>query len=185
MITFVFALVEFIGGFLTNSLALISDAGHMITDSFSLFISFLANYLILNLRNNRFSFGLYRLEVLAAFINAIFLLGVIAYILFTGINRLLKPEVVLAKPMFVIAFLGLIVNIFIIFILFKHFDNLNIKSALLHVITDALGSIVAIVASIVIIFTNFYQIDPILSIVISLLIIPSTFILLYQSVDIF
>ena len=84
IITFVFALVEFMGGFLTNSLALISDAGHMITDSFSLFISFLANYLVLNLRNNRFSFGLYRLEVLAAFVNAIFLLGIIAFILFSS-----------------------------------------------------------------------------------------------------
>ncbi|MCX7871367.1 MAG: cation diffusion facilitator family transporter [bacterium] len=185
IITFVFALVEFIGGFLTNSLALISDAGHMITDSFSLFISFLANYLVLNLRNNRFSFGLYRLEVLAAFVNAIFLLGIVAFILFNGINRIIKPEVVLAKPMLFIALLGLIVNVFIIFILFKHSENLNIKSALLHVISDTLGSVVAIVASVIIIFTKFYQIDPILSIVISLLMIPSVFILLYQSIDIF
>jgi len=185
IITFVFALIEFIGGFLTNSLALISDAGHMITDSFSLFISFLAQYLVLNLKNRRFSFGLYRLEVLAAFINSIFLLGVIAFIIFNGINRIIKPVVVLGEPMFIVALLGLIVNIYIIFVLFKHSDNLNIKSALLHVITDTLGSIVAILASVIIIFTKFYQIDAILSIVISLLMIPSTFILLYQSIDIF
>ncbi|MGB9639215.1 MAG: cation diffusion facilitator family transporter [bacterium] len=185
IITFIFALIEFIVGFLTNSLALISDAGHMITDSFSLFFSFLAHYLILNLRNKRFSFGLYRLEVLAAFINATFLLIIIAYIVFNAINRILKPEVVLAKPMLIVAILGLIVNILIFFVLLRHSENLNIKSALLHVITDALGSIAAIVASIIIIFTKFYQIDPILSIVISLIMIPSTFILLYQSIDIF
>lgn len=185
VLTFIFALIEFIAGFLTNSLALISDAGHMITDSFSLFFSFLANYLILNLKDKRFSFGVYRLEVLAAFINAISLLIIIAYVIFNAINRILKPVVVLAEPMFIVAILGLIVNILIIFVLLKHSENLNVKSALLHVITDALGSIAAIAASVIIIFTKFYQIDPILSIVISLLIIPSTFILLYQSIDIF
>ena len=185
IITFAFALIEFISGFLTNSLALISDAGHMITDSFSLFISFLAQYLVVNLRNRRFSFGLYRLEVLAAFINSIFLLGIIAFIIFNGINRIIKPVVVLGEPMFIVGILGLIVNIFIIFVLLKHTDNLNIKSALLHVITDTLGSITVILASIIIIFTKFYQIDAILSIVISLLIVPSTFILIYQSIDIF
>ena len=184
-ITFLFAIVEFVGGFLTNSLALISDAGHMVTDSFALFISFLAHYLMVNLKSKKFSYGLYRLEVLAAFINSIFLLGIVAYILFNGINRIINPKTVLGEPMFFISFLGLLVNVFIFFILFKHSKSISIKSALLHVITDALGSIFAIIASVVIIFTKFYQIDPILSIVISLLIIPSTLVLIYQSIDIF
>ncbi len=171
-----FSFVEFVGGILTNSLALLSDAGHMLTDAVSLSIALLAQYLVLKVRNSRMTYGLYRLEVIAALVNGVFLLGLVGYIIYEALKRFQNPERVLGMQMFVIATLGLIVNLLVGYVLFKHSEeNINVKAALLHVITDTLGSIAAIIAAVAIIGWKMYIADPVLSVVVALLILPSAY----------
>ncbi len=182
---FFFAFVELIGGFLTNSLALLSDAGHMLTDSVSLLIALVAQYLVLKAHGKRMTFGLYRLEVLAAFINGVFLLGLIGYIVYEAVQRFISPEKVLGPQMLVIATIGLIINLIVGYMLFKSSEkNINIKAALLHVVTDTLGSIAAILAGLAVTLWGIYTADPVLSIAISLLILPGVYSVIKTSVGI-
>ncbi|WP_461832454.1 cation diffusion facilitator family transporter [Aquifex sp.] len=179
-----FAIVEFVGGILTNSLALLSDAGHMTTDALSLSIALISQFLALRVRNKRMTYGLYRLEVFAALINGVFLLGLVGYIIFEALKRFQNPEPV-KEEMIYIAIGGLLVNLGVGYILFKHSEeNINVKAALLHVATDTLGSVAAIIAGIAIIFWKFYLADPILSIAVALLILPSTYAVIKETVDV-
>ncbi|AAC07126.1 cation diffusion facilitator family transporter [Aquifex aeolicus] len=184
LLIFLFAFIEFLGGLLTNSLALLSDAGHMLTDAVSLSIALVAQYLALKVKTKRTTYGLYRLEVLAALVNGVFLLGLIGYIILEAIHRFENPEPV--KPqMIYIAFAGLIVNLVVGYILLKHSEeNINIKSALLHVATDTLGSVAAIIAGIAIVFWKFYLADPILSVAVALLILPSAYSVIKETVNV-
>lgn len=184
LLIFGFAFVEFIGGIITNSLALLSDAGHMITDAVSLSIAFLAQFLAIKVKNNRMTYGLYRLEVLSALINGVFLLGLIGYIFLEAVHRFEHPEPV--KPeMLYIAVIGLIVNLVVGYILLKHSEeNINVKAALLHVATDTLGSVAAIVAGIAITFWHFYLADPILSVAVALFILPSAYSVIKETVNV-
>ncbi|WP_461829064.1 cation diffusion facilitator family transporter [Aquifex sp.] len=176
LLIFGFAFVEFVGGILTNSLALLSDAGHMFTDAVSLSIALLAQYLVLKVKNKRMTYGLYRLEVLAALVNGVFLLALVGYIIYEALQRFQNPEPVLGAQMLIIATLGLIVNLVVGYILFKHSEeNINVKAALLHVITDTLGSVAAILAGIAILGWKLYIADPILSVAVALLILPSAY----------
>ncbi len=184
LLIFSFAFVEFVGGILTNSLALLSDAGHMFTDSVSLSIALLAQYLALKVQTSRMTYGLYRLEVLAALLNGVFLLGLIGYILYEAFHRFEKPEPVKGEMLY-IAFVGLVINLIVGYMLFRHSEgNINVKAALLHVATDTLGSVAAILAGVAIVFWQFYLADPILSVAVALLILPSAYSVIKEALNV-
>lgn len=177
-----FMFAELFGGYLAGSLALMADAVHMVTDAASLGLAWWAFQQVRKPTTPALSYGRHRLPVLIAFANAVFLLVVTAWICVEAIGRFLKPEKILAGPMLLIAVLGLLVNIAAFLVLRHGGDNsLNIRSAILHVIGDLLGSVGAIVAALVIYFTGWYPIDPILSVFVALLIVRSAVGILRQS----
>jgi cobalt-zinc-cadmium efflux system protein len=180
-----FAMVEFVGGLITNSLALLSDAGHMITDATSLLIAVVAQVLVLKAKGKKSTYGFYRLEVFAALLNSLFLFGLIGYIAYEAVHRFLNPEPVKGFQMLLIAFIGLVINLIVGYMLYKSSeDNINVKAAFLHVVTDTLGSVAAILSGLAIVFMELYVADPILSVAICLLIIPSAYSVLKNSVRI-
>jgi len=180
-----FMVAEVIGGYLSGSLALIADAGHMLTDTVALFLAWLGFRLGRRPPDARRSFGYSRLEVLAGMINALALFALVGWIGYEAVNRFLAPEEVLAGPMLVVAVLGLVVNLIVFRILSgADADHVNIKGALLHVLGDLLGSVGAIAAAIVIWLTGWMPIDPILSVVVSLLILKSAWALLTRTFNI-
>jgi len=181
MLTVIFALVEAAGGWLAGSLALISDAGHMGTDAAALGLALFAQWIARRPPSHRASYGYARAEVLAAFVNALALLGLVAFIAIEAVRRLLVPQPVAGGVLLGVACAGLLGNLIMAWILARAQGSLNIRGALLHVISDLLGSVAAIVAGAVIIVTGWTPIDPILSIAVSLLILRSTWRLLAQS----
>ncbi|MEO8651317.1 MAG: cation diffusion facilitator family transporter [Hyphomicrobiaceae bacterium] len=180
-----FMVAEVIGGLLSGSLALIADAGHMLTDAASLGLAWAGFYFGKRASSATKTFGYMRLEVLAGFVNAVTLFALVAWIAWEAIQRLLTPTPVLAGPMLVVAVLGLAVNIAVFLILRRaDTEHVNIKGAMLHVMGDLLGSVAAIVAAIAIYFTGWTPIDPILSVLILLLILRSAWALLKNSLHI-
>ena len=177
--------VEIIGGLLTGSLALLSDAGHMLTHFFALFVSFIAIKLAsLPTRPNR-SFGLYRVEVLAALFNGLTLLFITGYIFYEAFGRLLHPTPIKELPMFLVAVLGLVVNLASAAILFDvGKSDLNLRSAFLHMLGDTASSIGIVIGAVVIYFTGWYRIDPLLSIFIAIVILVWSWNLLRDSINI-
>jgi len=177
-----FMLAEVIGGLLSGSLALLADAGHMFGDFVALALAWAAFRVGKKSPDLRRSFGYHRFQVLAAFVNGIALLGIAAWILITALGRLLAPHAVLAGPMLVIATLGLIVNLVVFRMLTGAKDtNLNLRAAALHVMGDLLGSIAAIGAAFIIMFSGWMQADPLLSIVAAMLIIRAGLTVVKQS----
>jgi len=171
LITGVVMVVEIVGGVVSNSLALISDAGHMFTHFFALAISFAAILYADSPGYSRRTFGFYRIEILAALFNSVFLFAVTVWILYEGIKRILNPVPVLGLEMFVIALIGLVVNLISMLILQSASrENLNIKAAFVHMLADTVSSVAIVIGAIVIYFTRWNIVDPILSIGISLLI---------------
>ncbi|GAB2533883.1 cation diffusion facilitator family transporter [Gracilibacillus alcaliphilus] len=170
-----FMIVEVIGGLLTNSLALLSDAGHMLSDAVALGLSLFAFKLSEKAANASKTYGYKRFEILAALINGVTLLAISVYIFYEAYHRFFDPPNV--SPMMLwIAIIGLIVNIVVAFILMSGGDtkgNLNMRSALLHVMGDLLGSVGAIIAGLLILFFNWNLADPIASIVVAVLILIS------------
>jgi cobalt-zinc-cadmium efflux system protein len=181
LLTGAFAVVEAAGGWLAGSLALLSDAGHMFTDAAALALALLAQWIARRPPSRRASYGYARAEVLAAFVNALALLALVVFIAIEAVRRLLAPQPVVGAAVLTIAFVGLIVNLASAWILTRAGASLNARSALLHVLSDALGSVAAIIAGAVIVFTEWTPIDPILSLAVSLLILRSTWRLLAQS----
>lgn len=172
ILTLSFALIEFIGGILSNSLSLIGDSFHMFSDVLALGASVIAIYFSSKKPTDKFTFGFLRLETIVAFLNGLILIIISAYILIEGIIRILNPRNIDVSSMFSIASIGLIFNILITLVLInsmKKENNLNIKSALWHFIGDTLNSVGVILASIIIYFTNFIYIDAIMSIIISII----------------
>ncbi len=185
MLTGTFMIAEVVGGVLSGSLALIADAGHMLTDTVALFLAWLGFRLGRRPADARRSFGYSRLEVLAGLINALTLFALVVWIAYEAVQRLLEPHEVLAGPMFVVAVLGLLVNITVFWVLSRaDADHVNIKGALLHVLGDLLGSVGAIAAAIIIWLTGWMPIDPILSVLVSLLILRSAWALLMRTFNI-
>jgi cobalt-zinc-cadmium efflux system protein len=180
-ITAGFAVVEAVGGVFAHSLALLSDAGHMITDAAALAAAIFAQKLAQRPPSPRASYGYARAEVLAAFINALVMLLIVAGIVFEAVQRLAHPVPVAGGLLLAIAVVGLGVNIAAAWTLTRAQSSLNLRAALLHVIGDLLGSVAAIAAGVVIATTGWMPIDPILSIAISLLILRSTWRLLRQT----
>lgn len=189
LITLIFALVEALGGWATNSLALIGDAGHMVSDAFALGLSLLGAQMAAKVPNEKYSYGLVRAEVLIALVNVLLMLMVVTYIVIEAIVRLQHPHHVQGEWVMVIAFFGLMVNLTVLKFLKHDHDhsghqNLNTRAAVLHVFGDLLGSVAAVVAGAVIYFTGWLPIDPILSILLSCLILFSTFNLLHEVINV-
>ncbi len=180
-----FMVAEVIGGLLSGSLALIADAGHMLTDAVALGLAWAGFYFGKRAATSTKTFGYLRLEVLAGFVNAVTLLLLVAWIAWEAVGRLLAPSPVLAGPMFVVAVIGLAVNVGVFLILRRaDTEHVNIQGAMLHVLGDLLGSVAAIVAAVAIYFTGWTPIDPLLSVLILLLILRSAWSLLNQSLHI-
>ena len=149
IITSVFLVAEFVGALYTNSLALLADAGHMLTDVAALSLSFFAMRFATRRATPRMTYGFYRVEILAALLNGVFLVLVALYIFYEGYHRFINPPAVKADWMLAVAILGLLANIASAWILFgKHHTSLNVRGAFFHVLTDAIGSVNAILASI-------------------------------------
>jgi cobalt-zinc-cadmium efflux system protein len=180
-----FMVAEVIGGLLSGSLALIADAGHMLTDAAALGLAWAGFYFGKRASSATKTFGYMRLEVLAGFVNAVTLFVLVAWIASEAVMRLLAPAPVLAGPMLVVAVLGLAINIAVFQILRRaDTEHVNIQGALLHVLGDLLGSVAAIIAAIAIYVTGWTPIDPILSVLILLLILRSAWSLLKNSLHI-
>ena len=165
ILTFGFMIVEAVGGYLTNSLALIADAAHMLTDSGALGLALIAIWFAERPPTSNKTFGYYRTEILAAFINALVLLLISFFILYEAWFRLKNPPEVLSKPMLIIASVGLIINLIGMKLLSAGSEkSLNIKGAYLEVFSDMLGSIGVIIASLLIMTKGWEIADPIASI---------------------
>lgn len=176
---------EIIGGLLTRSLALLADAGHMMTDVVSLGLALLAIWFAERPATVRKTYGYYRVEILAALTNCVLLLLVSFYILYEAARRLEHPADILSGPMLLIAVFGLTINLIGMWLLREgSAHSLNVKGAYLEVLSDILGSVGVIVASIIIMKTGWKAIDPIISAGIGLFILPRTWVLLRQVVNI-
>lgn len=169
-----FAVVELVGGLWAGSLALVADAGHMATDSAALLFALAANIIARRPVSDRHSFGLARVEVIAAFVNALAMLAVVAWIFYEAIDRLLTPVEVKGLSVFAIALVGLAINIMVAWSLSRDRENVNTRAAFIHVIGDLLGSVAAITAGLIIYFGGPALVDPLLSMFVAALILRST-----------
>jgi cobalt-zinc-cadmium efflux system protein len=186
LLTFGYGLVEAVVGWQYGSLALLSDAGHMFTDSTALLMAWLAGVFMNRPPSKKHSYGYARIEVITALVNAFFMLCVIAVIVYEAIDRIWHQVDVDGGMVFVVAVIGLFINLIVAFRLSHSGDghghaNLNTRAALVHVIGDLLGSVAAILAGAIIYFTGWMPIDPILSMVICLIVIRSVYHLLKES----
>jgi len=180
-----FTVVEIAGGLLTGSLALLADAGHMLSDNLSLGIALFAAWLAQRPATPDKSFGYRRAEILAALANGVTLVGVSIWIFIEAFSRLRQPPEVLGGPMLFVAALGLLVNVASGVILYRSGgESLNVEGAMRHVFADAFGSVGAIVAAAVIILTGWRYADPLISVAIGLLILGSSWKLLRDSTNI-
>jgi cobalt-zinc-cadmium efflux system protein len=183
--TFVFVLVEIAAGFKAHSLALLSDAGHNFTDAGALLLAWVGYYLQSKPADDRKTYGYHRAGVLSAFVNALTLLALSAWIFYESVIRLRSPEPVHEGIMIVVAGLGLLLNGGIMLALrtaSRH--DINVRSAFIHMLGDALGSVAIIAGAIAIGFTGWNQLDPALSIVIGLLVVWSAWDIIRESLDI-
>lgn len=180
-------LLEFIGGLITNSLALLSDSGHMLSDTISLALSLVAITFATKASTPQRTFGSQRYEILAALFNAVTLFVIAGIILFEAFERFREPTAISSGTMIAIAAIGLIANILSMYVLNKNGDvhgSVNLKSAYLHVLGDALGSVGAIMAGIIMLLTDWYYADPIISVVVALIILKGAWRVLKQTLHI-
>lgn len=176
---------ELIGGILTGSLALLSDSAHVFMDVFALGLSYLAFKAAAIPANDKHTYGYHRMQVLAALVNGITLLIISFEIFREAIMRFQNPQPILAGQMLIIALVGLVVNVIVAFVLHDHdHKDLNTRSAFLHVLGDTLASVGVIIAGVIIYYTGLLWIDPLVSILISLLVLLSAGRLLKQTVHI-
>ena len=174
-LTLLFAVIEVVTGFISNSLALISDAGHMVTDAAALGLALLAQAIAKRPPSSRHSFGFVRAEALAAFVNSLAMLALVAWIAWEAVQRLLHPEPVQGGVVLVVAAIGASINLLVAWILSRDKQSINTRAALVNVMGDLLGSLAAIAAgAIIYVFPTSVRIDPILSIFVALLILRST-----------
>ncbi len=178
--------VQFIYALASNSLALLSDTLHMFSDAFALILSFMAILATQKLRSEQKTFGYFRLEVLVALINGLTVMLSAAFISYEATHKLINPSSVDAATMLVVATIGLCVNGLSGFLMFKggNLENINIRSAFLHLLSDLLSSIAVIVGGVAVYFTQIYYIDTILGLFIALLLVRWAFLLIKQSVNI-
>ena len=173
-VTLGYALVEYIAGHAFHSLALMSDAGHMLSDAMALGLAAFASWVGNRPAGSRHSYGFARAEVVAAFVNGLAMLLIVVVIAVEAIGRLLDPQPVTGLGVMIVAFVGLLANLFVAFLIGRGERNLNMRAALIHVVGDLVGSVAAITAGAVIYYTGWQPIDALLSIVIAVLILGST-----------
>ncbi|HEY9447317.1 MAG TPA: cation diffusion facilitator family transporter [Burkholderiales bacterium] len=183
-VTLAYAFIELWGGLWSGSLALISDAGHMFSDVLALALAALAAWLARRPAGYRHSYGWARAEVIGALLNGLLMLAVVVWLVVEAVQRLLEPRPVAALGVLVIAFIGLLVNALVAYIVGHSEDSLNRRAALLHVLGDLVSSLAALIAGAVIYFTGWVMIDPILSLVIGGLILMSTLNLLRETLHV-
>ena len=181
-----FTIIELVGGLLSNSLALISDAMHDFTDTIALSLSLYTNKKSVQKPSKTKTFGYKRATIIAALFNAIVLIALTFFIFYKAYQKILNPEKVNGMIVFVIAVFGIIFNGIVVLRMWKTKDkDISIKSVFWHLLEDALGWFGVLVAGIVIIFTGWYIIDPIISIVIGLIVIHGAYGIIKETLDIF
>lgn len=182
VLTGTFMIVEIVGGIISGSLALLADAGHMLTDTMALALAAVAFHVSKRPADGNLTYGYQRFQILAAFVNGLSLLAIVGWILYEAVDRFITPRDILGETMLVVAAAGLVINIVSFAVLHTgDQENLNIRGAALHVAGDLLGSVAAIVAAIVIIYTGWTLIDPILSVAVAALILRSAWALVKRS----
>lgn len=185
ILTSTFLVIEVIAGLITQSLALLSDAAHMFTDAAALAIALAAIQIAKRPADNKRTFGYQRFEILAALFNASMLFFVAMYILYEAYQRFTQPPEIQSLGMLIVASIGLVINLISMKILMSSAaDSLNVKGAYLEVLSDALGSVGVIIGAIIIYFTNWYWLDTIIAVAIGFWVLPRTWILLKQSINI-
>lgn len=184
-LTFGYGLIELIGGLASGSLALVSDAGHMFTDSAALALGWLAARIATLPPTSRHSFGYQRAEIVGALLNGLFMLLVVAVISVKALDRFQNPQPVAGGAVILIAGIGLLINLGVAWTLHSGEQSLNTRGALLHVMGDLLGSVGALAAGVVIYFTGWTPIDPLLSLLISGLILASSIVLIRDVLHVF
>ena len=178
-------IVELVGGILTNSLALISDSLHNLSDFFALILSYIASRVVQWKSNSEKSYGYVRVEIFVAFINSMALVLIGMYVIYEGIQRFAHPEPVAGGWMLIIAAVGFVVNMAATFLLKSHaHHDLNMKSAYLHLLTDAIESLAVVVVAGVIVWKDWQILDPLVSIAIGLFIIKSAWSIVAETVHI-
>lgn len=184
-LTSTFLIVEVIAGFITQSLALLSDAAHMFTDAAALAIALVAIKIGKLPADDKRTFGYQRFEILAALFNAMMLFVVAIYILYEAYRRFSQPPEIQSVGMMIVAVVGLVINLISMKILFSSSkESLNIKGAYLEVLSDALGSVGVIIGGAIIYFTGWMWVDTIIAVLIGFWVLPRTWILLKQSINI-
>lgn len=186
-ITFGIMFLEFFGGLFTNSLALLSDSGHMLSDVSALVLSLVAVWFATKPASSKRTYGFHRFEILAALFNGIALFVIAGFIMKEAIGRFSEPPEVQSSVMILIALVGLLANLASAYALVKKGDvknNVNMRSAYLHVLSDALGSVGAVIAGLLIYLFDWYVADPIISVVVSLLILKSAWSVITHTVHI-
>ena len=184
-VTVSMAVVEVVGAWVSGSLALLADAGHMLTDAAAVVVALSASYVASLPPTSRRTFGFHRAEILAALVNAVVLLGVCGYLAVEGVRRLVDPAPVETGPMLVFAVLALVANAGSLALLARRKDaSLNMRGAYLEVLSDLVGSALVVVAAVVIMTTGFLRADPLVSLAIAVLILPRSFALLRDAVNV-
>lgn len=183
-VTLIVMFAEIIYGFLSNSLALISDAMHMLMHAFALILSYFAA-LVISFKNSQKTYGYYRAEIIAAFVNAVLIALLTIFIIYEAIEKLISPEPIDIKTMLLVSVFGLIANIISALLLMKaDMHNLNIKSSFLHMLGDLLSSVAIIVGGIIVYYTDYYFIDSLLALIIAIVIAKWSYSLFKQSLDV-
>ena len=178
-------MVELGGGILTNSLALLADAGHMLSDVGALGLSLLALAWTARPPTAQKTFGYHRLEILVALVNGLVLWAMAGYIFFEAANRLFQPPAISGSPLIIIASLGLLVNLFGMYVLMPTREhNLNLRSAFLHLLADSFGSLAAVAAGLAIWWRGWYWFDPLAGVIVGVLIVISSWQLVWEAAEI-
>lgn len=185
VLNFTITLAEIIGGILSNSLALISDAIHNFGDAFAVLLAYMANRIGKRKPTKKKTFGYKRIEILAALLNAVILIAIIIFLGYEAVKRFQEPEPIKGLIMFIVACIGLLANLISVVLLKKDSGkNMNIRAAYLHLLGDTISSVAVIIGSLLIYFFNIYWIDPLITILIGLYILKETFIIVKEAVDI-
>ncbi|MCF8335521.1 MAG: cation diffusion facilitator family transporter [Bacteroidales bacterium] len=185
VLNFVITIAEIVGGILSNSLALLSDALHNLSDTFSIFISYMAMIVGKKKSTSKNTFGYKRIEILAALLNGIILIVISIYLFYEAYQRLIDPQPVQGKTMMIVAIIGLLANLISVVLLHSgSLKNLNIKAAYLHLLGDTLSSVGVIGASILISLFDVYWVDPLLTFLIGIFIVRATYGVLKETVEI-
>jgi cobalt-zinc-cadmium efflux system protein len=185
LVTVSVIVLEVVGALLSGSLALLADAGHMVTDAAAVALALSASYMATLPATPRRTFGFHRAEILAALANAVVLLVVCTYLVWSGVRRLIDPVEIEADLMLAFAAVGLLANGISLALLVRRKDSsLNMRGAYLEVLSDLLGSVAVVVAAVVVLATDYLRADPIASLLIAAMILPRSFSLLREAVDV-